>query len=61
MRNNSVKVFRIWTSGSGGDPFYRYFISAHWQPFCSAERNHLCNFDKGHYEEQFCDQWLGKR
>ena len=25
-----------------------------WQPFCSAERNHLCNFGKGCYEEQFC-------
>ena len=35
-----------------------------WQPFCSAERNHLCNFGKRCYEEQFCeiilnsDQWL---
>ena len=24
-----------------------------WQPFCSAERNHLCNFGRGYYEEQF--------
>ena len=24
-----------------------------WQPFCSVERNHLCNFGRGHYEEQF--------
>ena len=23
------------------------------RPFCSAERDHLCNFGKGHYEEQF--------
>ena len=35
-----------------------------WWPFCSAEWNHLCNFCKGHYEEQFCeiilnfDQWF---
>ena len=35
-----------------------------WQPFCSAKRNHLCNFCKRCYEEQFCeiilnlDQWL---
>ena len=34
------------------------------QPLCSAERSHLCDFDKGHYEEQFCeiililDQWF---
>ena len=25
------------------------------QPFCSAECSHLCNFDKGYYEEQFCE------
>ena len=25
-----------------------------WQPFCSAEHVHLCNFCRGHYEEQFC-------
>ena len=26
-----------------------------WWPFCSAEQNHLCNFGRGHYEEQFCE------
>ena len=26
-----------------------------WWPFCSVEPNHLCNFGKGHYEEQFCE------
>ena len=26
-----------------------------WQPFCSAEQNHLCNFGKGCYEEQYCE------
>ena len=35
-----------------------------WWPFCSVEWNHLCNFGKVHYEEQFCeiilnlDQWF---
>ena len=24
-------------------------------PFCSWQRNHLCNFGRGHYEEQFCE------
>ena len=24
------------------------------QPFCSVERNHLCNFRRGYYEDQFC-------
>ena len=38
-----------------------------WQPFCSAERNHLCNFDRGYYKELFCeiilnlDQWFRRR
>ena len=26
-----------------------------WQPLCSAEQNHLCNFGRRHHEEQFCD------
>ena len=25
------------------------------QPFCSTERNHLCNFGRGYPEEQFCE------
>ena len=38
-----------------------------WQPFCSAEQNHLCNFGRKHHEEQFyeiilnLDQWFRKR
>ena len=37
-----------------------------WQPFCSAEQNHLCNFGRRSYEEQICeiilnlDQWLSR-
>ena len=26
-----------------------------WQPFCSAERNNLCNFGSGYLEEQYCE------
>ena len=26
-----------------------------WQPFCSAERNHLCNSDRGYQEEQYSE------
>ena len=26
-----------------------------WQPFCSAEHTHLCNFGRGYIEEQFCE------
>ena len=35
-----------------------------WWPFCSAEQNHLCDFGKGHNEEQFyelilnLDKWF---
>ena len=25
-----------------------------WRPFCLVEWNHLCNFGRGHHEEQFC-------
>ena len=38
-----------------------------WQPFCSAEHNHLCNFGRGYQEEQFYDiilnlgQWFRRR
>ena len=27
-----------------------------WQPFCSMEWNHLCNYSRGYYEEQFCEK-----
>ena len=113
-RNNSAKLFSIWTSVSGGDTFKRYFLSGAlaalmfsgaepfvqflkmaswgrtlrnnfefglvvqklfkdisylelWQPFCSAEQNHLCNFGREYLEEQFCeiilnlDQWFRRR
>ena len=26
-----------------------------WQPLCSVEQNHLCNFSRGYHEEQFCE------
>ena len=36
-----------------------------WRPFCSAERNNLCNFSWGNPEEQCCkilnlDLWYGR-
>ena len=37
-----------------------------WQPFCSKECNHLCNFGRGYLEEQFCEiilnlgQWFSR-
>ena len=38
-----------------------------WQLFCLAECNHLCNFGRGYYEEQFNEiilnlgQWFRSR
>ena len=38
-----------------------------WQPFYSAERNHLCNYGRRYQEEQFCGiiyylgQWFRRR
>ena len=38
-----------------------------WWPFCSAQPNHLYIFDRGHYEEHFCEivlnwgQWFRRR
>ena len=26
-----------------------------WQPFSSAEQNHVCNFSRGNHEEQLCE------
>ena len=37
-----------------------------WRAFCSGERNHLCNFGRGHFEEQFYEfisnlcLWFGR-
>ena len=37
------------------------------RPLCSAEQNHLCNFERCHHEQQFCDiilnldQWSRRR
>ena len=38
-----------------------------WQPFCSVEQSHLCNFGRGHYEEKIYElisnlgQWFRRR
>ena len=55
MVNIHLKVYEIWTSGSGGGFVYRYFLSGALTAFCLVEWNHLCNFGKGHYEVQFCE------
>ena len=51
MRNNSVKFGPVVQEMSFKDISYLEL----WRPFCSAEQTHLCNFDRGDYEEQFCE------
>ena len=26
-----------------------------WQPSCSVDQNHLCNFERGHHEKDSCE------
>ena len=36
-------------------PFKDISYLKFWWPLCSAERNHLCSFGPGRYEEYFCE------
>ena len=67
MRNNPVKYFEF-------EPVIQEEILLKgisylelWQPFCSAQRTHLCNFRRGYQEEHFCEiilnlgQWFRRR
>ena len=57
-----VKLYETWTSGLGD--VHRFSYLRLWRLFCSAERNHLCNFGRGNQEDQFSeiisnvDQWF---
>ena len=58
--------FWIWTNQMEM-LFKRYFLPGALTGFCSVEHNHLCNFGKRYYEEQFCEiilnlgQWFRRR
>ena len=67
-------LHEIWTSGSGGDVVVQEEMSFKdisylelWQPICSVEWNHLCNFGRRHHEDQSCkillnlNQWLRRK
>ena len=41
MRNNSMKLFRIWVSGSGADVVLKISYLELWRPYCSVEQNIL--------------------
>ena len=51
--NNSVKLFLILTSGSGGSCLKIFLNYSSGSPFV-REWNHLCNFGRRHHEERFC-------
>ena len=51
MRNNSVKLFELGPVVQEEILFKDISDLKLWQPFCSAERNHLFIFGRGHYEK----------
>ena len=65
MWNISVKLFQIWTSGSGEDVVYRHFSSRALVTPLLSRANRLCNFGRSHHEEQLCEiilnQWFRRR
>ena len=66
-KENSMKLFSIWTSGLGGDNVQKISYLKLWRPSCSAEQNHLCDFGSRHYGEHSCeiilklDRWFRRR
>ena len=55
MRDNSENLFRIRASVSGDNVVLKISNLELWRPTCSVDKNHFCNFGRGHYEEQFCE------
>ena len=51
MRNNSVNYFEFGPLVREERSFKIIHYQDNWQPFCSTECNHLCNFGRGYYEE----------
>ena len=51
MRNSSVKLFEFGPVVQEKMLFKDICYLVLWQSFCSAERNHLCNFGKWCHEE----------
>ena len=51
--NNSVNYIEFGSVVQGEMSFKEISYPELWQPFCSVEHNHLSNFGRGYYEEQF--------
>ena len=41
--------------GSGADVVKKISYLELWRPSCMVERNHLCNFERGHAGEHSCE------
>ena len=54
-RNNSVKQFFEFGPVTQEMSFKDISYLELWRPFCSMERDHLCNFGRGYQEEEFCE------
>ena len=50
-----MKLFRIWVIGSEADNVEKILYLELWQPSCSLEQNHLCNFEREHHWENSCE------
>ena len=55
MRNNSLKLFQIWTSGSGGNVIKMHFLCKALAAPLFGGAEPFCNFGRGYQEEQFCE------
>ena len=61
-----VKLYGIWTSGSE-DVIKDISYLELWQPLCSVDQNHLCNFGRRCHEVRFCEiilnlyQWFRRK
>ena len=67
MGNMHLKLYEIWTSGSGGDVVKRHILSRALAAPLFRGLNYLCNFGRGHHEEQLCkiilnlDHWFRRK
>ena len=67
MRNNSVKLFWIWTSSSEGDVVYRHFLYRALAALLFTWAESFVQFGRRHHEEKLCEiilnlgQWFRRR
>ena len=54
-RKNSVNLFRIGASGSGGDVVKKMSYLELWQTFFSMQPNLLCNLERWYHGEHSCE------